>query len=69
MSKFKSLKWLSKLFHRLSRAKTFALPHIISPYLALVRVTLSLLGFVKNPIPIPSLERTHEIIIKSFSRP
>lgn len=43
--------------------RTFALPQIISPYLARVIVTLRRRGSVRNPIPIPSFDLTQEIII------
>ena len=52
-----------KMWEKRTRDNTFALPQIINPYLALVIVTFNLLGSVKKPIPIPSFDLTHEIII------
>jgi hypothetical protein len=43
--------------------KTLAFPQIISPYLALVRVTFNLLGSVRKPMPNPSLLLTQLIRI------
>ncbi len=60
---------LSKLFHRSCFERTFALPKIIKPYLALVRATLSLRGSFKKPIPEASFDLTQERRMKSFSLP
>jgi len=68
-NKLFSSKCFNKLHQRVSLDKTLAFPKIIIPYLALVRVTFNLLGSVKKPIPSPSLDRTQEIKIKSFSLP
>ena len=46
-----SLKWFSSTFHRGCLARTFGLPRMTNPYLALVRATFRRRGSLRNPIP------------------
>ena len=48
---------------------TLGFPTMMMPYLERVNATLRRRGSLRNPIPWCSLERTHDIIIKSFSLP
>lgn len=60
---------LRRLFQRSCLERTFALPKITIPYLALVRATFSLLGSLRKPMPEASLLLTQDKRMKSFSLP
>ena len=60
---------LSRLVHKSCFERTFALPKMTRPYLALVRATFSRRGSLRKPMPEASLLLTHDKRMKSFSRP
>mmetsp|Transcript_35460 Transcript_35460/g.99909 ORF Transcript_35460/g.99909 Transcript_35460/m.99909 type:complete len:237 (-) Transcript_35460:2142-2852(-) len=63
------LKWLSSAFHRGCLDSSLGLPRMTMPYLARVRATFRRRGSLRKPMPLCSLDRTHDRMMKSFSRP
>mmetsp|Transcript_9771 Transcript_9771/g.39609 ORF Transcript_9771/g.39609 Transcript_9771/m.39609 type:complete len:214 (+) Transcript_9771:339-980(+) len=64
-----SLKWFSRSWKSLWRDSTLGFPRITRPLLARVMATFNRRGSFKKPMPVFSLLRTQERMMKSFSRP